>query len=37
VGTPSPPGYRGHPTRPYLTRVERGNPVWVHDVFVVSW
>jgi len=33
VGTPSPPGYRGHPTRPYLTRVERGNPVKVHGVF----
>ncbi len=29
VGTPSPPGYRGHPTRPYLMRVERGNPVRV--------
>jgi len=33
VWTPSPPGYRGHPTRPYLTRVERENPVKVHDAF----
>src|SRR5215211_2964140 len=33
VWTPSPPGYRGRPTRPYLARVERGNPVKVHDVF----
>jgi hypothetical protein len=29
VGTPSPPGLRGHPTRPQLKRVERGNPVVV--------
>src|SRR5258705_8838501 len=29
VWIPSPPGSRGHPTRPCLTRGERGNPVKV--------
>src|SRR5258705_10646150 len=31
VWIPSPPGSRGHPTRPCLTHGERGNPVKVHD------
>jgi hypothetical protein len=26
VGAPLPPGYRGHPIRSYLKRVERDNP-----------
>ncbi len=29
--TPPPSGYRGHPTRSYLSRVERDNPVGVRE------